>query len=126
MRYPGQVCSVCGGKNHSTKVCANVVIVFAGEADASGSDSDGGLSGEEQDAFVCDAPGKFFGEPGKWGTNALVWQMGNLPVICDNGASCHMSHSSTGMINYRESNSTMLTVWSLGLWLRSSGLWGFC
>ena len=56
VRCPGQVCSVCGGKGH----------------DASGSDSDGVLSGEEQDAFVCDAPGKFFYEPGKWGTNALA------------------------------------------------------
>ena len=25
----------------------------------------------------------------------LAWQMGDLPGICDNGASCHMSHSST-------------------------------
>ena len=81
VRCPGQVCSVCGGKGHSAKICANVVTVFACEADASGSDSDGVLSGEEQDAFVCDAPGKFFDEPGKWVTNALAWQMGDLPVI---------------------------------------------
>ena len=83
---------------------------FACEADASGSDSDGVLSGEEQDAFVCDSPGKLFDEPGKWSTNALAWQMGDLPVNCDNGASCHMSHSSTGMINYREANATMRTA----------------
>ena len=83
---------------------------FLPEADASGSDSDGVLSGEERDAFVCDAPGKFLEEPGKWGTNTLAWQMGDLPVICDNGASCHMSHSSTGMINYREANATMRTA----------------
>ena len=36
--------------------------------------------------------------------------MEDLPVICDNGASCHMSHSSTGMINYREVNATMRTA----------------
>ena len=110
MGCPGQVCSVCGGKGHSAKICANVVTVFACEAEASGSDSDGVLSGEEQDAFVCDAAGKFFDEPGKWGTNALAWHMGDLPVICDNGASCHMSHSSTGMINYCEANATMRTA----------------
>ena len=110
VRCPGQVCSVCGGKGHSAKTCANVVTVFACEADASGSDSDGVLSGEEQDAFVCDSPGKLFDEPCKWSTNALAWQMGDLPVNCDNGASCHMSHSSTGMINYREANATMRTA----------------
>ena len=35
---------------------------------------------------------------------------GGLPVICDNGASCHMSHSSTGMISCREANATMRTA----------------
>ena len=107
VRFSGQVCSVCGGKGHSAKICANVVTVFACEADTSGSDSDGVLSGEEQDAFVCDALGKSFDEPGKRGRNALAWQMGDLPVIYDNGASCHISHSSTGIIKYREANATM-------------------
>ena len=107
VRCPGQVCTVCGGKGHSAKICTNVVTVFACEADASGCDSDGGLSGEEQDAFVFDASGKVFDEPGKRGRNALAWQMRDLPVYCDNRASCHMSHSSTGMINYREANATM-------------------
>ena len=65
VRCPGQVCSVYGGKGHSAKLCANVVTVFACEDDANGSDSDGVLSGEEQDAFVCDAPGKIFDDPGK-------------------------------------------------------------
>ena len=110
VRCSGQVCSVCGGKGHSAKICANVVTVFACGVDASGSDSDGLLSGEGQDAFFCDAPGKFFDEPGNWGTNALVWKMGDLPVICDNGASCHMSYSSSGMINYREADATMRTA----------------
>ena len=65
VRCPRQVCSVSGGKGHSAKVCASVVTVCACEADASGSDRDGVFSGEEQNAFVCDAPGKVFDEPGK-------------------------------------------------------------
>ena len=36
--------------------------------------------------------------------------MGDLPVISDNGALRHMSHSSTGMINYCEANATMRTA----------------
>ena len=107
VRCPGQMCSVCGGKGHSAKICTNVVAAFACDADVSGSGGDGVLRGDEQDAFFCNAPGKFFDEPGKWDTNALAWQMGDLPVFCDNGASCHMSPSSTGMINYREANATM-------------------
>ena len=59
-------------KLFSAKIYANVVTSFACEADASGSDSDGGLSAEEQDAFVCDAPGKCFDEPGKRGRNSLA------------------------------------------------------
>ena len=111
VRCSGQMCSVRGGKGHSAKICANVVTVFACEADASGNDSYGVLSRKEQDAFSCDAPGKCFDEPGKWGTDALAWQMGDLPVICDNGTSCHMSHSSTAMINYhREANATTRTA----------------
>ena len=46
VRCPGPVCSVCGGKDHSAKICANFVTVFTFEADASGSDSDEVLSGE--------------------------------------------------------------------------------
>ena len=65
VRCPGQMCSVCGRKGHLAKIYANVVTVFACEADASGSDSDGVLGGEEQDAFFYDAPGKVFDEPGK-------------------------------------------------------------
>jgi len=33
-----------------------------------------------------------------------TWQMEDIPIICVNGASCHMSYLSTGMINYRETN----------------------
>ena len=97
-------------KGHSVKICANVVTVLACEADASGSDGDGVLSGEEWNAFVCDAPDKVFDEPGKRGSSALDWQVGDLPVICDNGASCHISHSSADMISYREANDTMRTA----------------
>ena len=89
-------CGACTGKGHSAKICVNVVTFFSCEAGADGSDGDRGHSGEEQDAFVCDAPGKFFNGPGKSG---LAWQIGDLPFIGDNGASCHMSSSSTGMIN---------------------------
>ena len=44
VRCPGQVCSVCDEKGHSAKICANVVTVFACEADASDSNSDGVLA----------------------------------------------------------------------------------
>ena len=44
------------------------------------------------------------------GCSALAWQVGGLTVICDSGASYYMSHSSTGMINYRESNAYMRTA----------------
>ena len=44
------------------------------------------------------------------GRNSLAWQMGDLPVFCDNGASCNMSVSSTGLINYREASATMRTA----------------
>ena len=104
------MCGAYGGKDYSAKIYANVVTAFTCEADASGSDSDEGLSAEEQDAFVCDAPGKCFDEPGKRGRNSLAWQMGDFPVICDNRASCHTSELSTGMINYRKANATMRTA----------------
>ena len=104
------MCGAYGGKGYSAKIYANVVTAFDCEADASGSDSDGGLSAEDQDAFVCDAPGKCFDEPGKRGRNSLPWQMGDLPVICDNRASCHTSELSTGMIYYRKANATMRTA----------------
>ena len=44
------------------------------------------------------------------GCSALAWQVGGLTVICDSGASYHTSHSSTGMLNYRESNAYMRTA----------------
>ena len=35
--------------------------------------------------------------------------MGDIAVTCDNRASCHMTFSSTGMINYREAKPFMGT-----------------
>ena len=32
--------------------------------------------------------------------------MGDLPVVCDNGALCHMSHIPTGMLNCRTTEDT--------------------
>ena len=43
-------CSIFGGKGQSAKICANVVTVFAWEADTSGSDSDG-VSAEKCKTF---------------------------------------------------------------------------
>ena len=40
----------------------------------------------------------------------LDCQVGDILVICDNGASCHMSYSSTGMINYPEAETFMKTA----------------
>ena len=40
----------------------------------------------------------------------LDWQVGDILVICDNEASCHMSYSSTGMISYREAKTFMKTA----------------
>ena len=44
------------------------------------------------------------------GCSAFAWQLGDLTVVCDSRASCHMSYSSTGLMNYRESNAYMQTV----------------
>ena len=42
--------------------------------------------------------------------STLFRQMGDFPVVWDNGASCHMSHSSTGWINYHEAYATIPTA----------------
>ena len=76
------MCSVCDVKGHSAKICASIFTIFACEAGASSSDSDGVLSGKKQETLVCNVPGKFFDEPGKTGGNAPAWQMGDLSVIC--------------------------------------------
>ena len=44
------------------------------------------------------------------GCSALAWQVGDPMVLCDSGASCHMSHSSTGMMSYRKSNAHLRTA----------------
>ena len=44
------------------------------------------------------------------GCSAPAWKVGDLTVICDSGASCHIPHSATGMLNYRESNAYMRTA----------------
>ena len=74
-------------------------------------DSDTAISDEEAGVFKCDTPGEFYEKLFDiGGFSALAWQMGDLTVICDSGASCHMSHSSAGMLNYRESNANMRTA----------------
>ena len=86
---------MCCGKGHSAEVCANVVTVLAGENTKSSNDeSDAAISDEEEEAFVCDMSGECNDESNdERGCSALAWQVGDLTVICDSGASCHMSHS---------------------------------
>ena len=58
---------------------------------------------------MCDASGKLSdvsSESVEEDCRELPW----LPVIFDSGASCHMSCSSTGMFNCRESNATLRTT----------------
>ena len=85
------------------------MTVFACHADPTDDGGDTATSAEEE-AFVCETPGKLFGVVNKGGCRARAWQVGDIPVICDNGASCHMSYSSTGMLNYRETNAFMRTA----------------
>ena len=103
---------MCGGKGHSAEVCANVVTVLAYENTRSSNDeSDAAISSEEEEAFICDMSGEYNGESIDEGDcSALAWQVGDLTMICDSGASYHMSHSSTGMVSYRESNAYMRTA----------------
>ena len=104
---------MCGGKCHSAEVFANVVTVLAcGNTKGFNDESDAAISGEEEEVFVCDVSDECNNESYcEGGCSALAWQVGDLTVICDSRrASCHMSHSSTGMINYRESNAYMRTV----------------
>ena len=112
VRCPDQICGVCGGKVHSAEVCANVVTVLACENIKSSNDeSDAAISGEEEEAFICDMSGEYNDESiDEGGCSAPAWQVGDVTVICDNGASCHMSHSATAMLNYRESNAYMRTA----------------
>ena len=101
-----------GGKSQSADVCANVVTVLACENTKSSNDeSDAAISGEEEEAFIWDMSGEYNDESiDEGGCSAHAWQVGDLTVICGSGASCHMSHSATGMLNYRESNAYMQTA----------------
>ena len=109
VRCPDRICGLCGGQGHSAEVCANIVTALTCENTKSSNDeSDATISGEEDEAFICDMSGEYNDESNdEEGCSALAWQVGDLTVICDSGASCHMSHSSTGMVNYRESNAYM-------------------
>ena len=102
----------CPDKGHSAEACADVVTVLACENTNSSNDESGtAISGEEEKAFLCEMSGECNDESNnEGGCSALAWKMGGFTVICDSGASCHTSHSSTGMINYRESNAYMRTA----------------
>ena len=93
-RCPDHVCGVCGGKGHSAEVCTNVVTVLAcANIKCSDDESDAPISGEEEEAFVCDISGEYNNESnGEEGYSALAWQVGNLTAICDSEASCHMPY----------------------------------
>ena len=93
VRCPDQICCVCGGKGHSAEVCVNAVTVLACENTKSPNDeSEAAISDEEAEIFVCDMSGECNDESNhEWGCSALAWQVGNLTVICDSGASCHVS-----------------------------------
>ena len=59
VRCHDQICGVCGGKGHSTEVCANVVTVLACENTKSSNDeSDAAIIGEEEKAFIYDMSGE--------------------------------------------------------------------
>ena len=95
VRCPDQICGVCGGKCHSAEACANAVTVLACENTKSSNDeNDAAISGEEEEAFMCDMSGEYNDESiDEGGCSALAWQVGDLTVICNSGALCHMSHS---------------------------------
>lgn len=94
---------MCGGKGHTAEICDNVVSVFACQAS-----DDEVFSGKEEEAFVCDSPGKLSDAPvpiregqNTGGCSALNWHVGDLVVIYNNGAPRHITYSSAGIINYR-------------------------
>ena len=86
-----------GGKGYSAEVCANIVTVLGCEnTKRSNDESDAAISGEEEEAFGCDMSYEYNNESNdEGGYSALAWQVGDLTIICDSGASCHMSYSST-------------------------------
>ena len=113
VRCPGQLYGVCGGKGHAADICANVALVLACQAPV----DDKTLSGEEKETLICETSGKMSGAllPSGGGLKqkggcALDWQVGDISVICDNGAPCHMSYLSTRMVNDREAKAFMKTA----------------
>ena len=60
---------MCGGKGHSEAICGNNVTVFACQADPNDIDVDTVTSGEEE-AFVCETPGKLSGVVDEGGCSA--------------------------------------------------------
>ena len=74
------------------------------------------LSGEDEEAVVWEDSGKLSGTPVPTGGGlgrkccALDWQVGDISVICDNGASCNMSYPYRGVIIYREAKTFMKTA----------------
>ena len=76
VRYSGQVCGACGGKGHSTEICANVVTVLVCEEDTRA--SDGNLLSREEDIFDSDVLDKSFDESNEGNCSALALQMRDL------------------------------------------------
>ena len=105
---------MCSGKGHTQEICSNNVTALAYVDRSSRNDGSGAdVSSEDAKAFICNTPGKLSGissESNEEDCRELPWQRGDVPVICDSGASYHMSVLSTGMFNYRESNATMRTA----------------
>ena len=81
-------------KNCGNNVTALACVDRSSRNDDSGTD----VSSEDAEAFICDTSGKLSGVSSEYDEGdcrELPWQRGHVPVICDSGASCHMSCSST-------------------------------
>lgn len=62
------------------------------------------ISGKEEESNMYDTPSGICDKSNdEKGCTMHAWQVGDLVVIVDGGAPCHMSKSSAGTINYRES-----------------------
>ena len=71
VRYSRQVCGACGGKGHSTEICANVVTVLVCEEDTRASDGNL-LSREKEDTSDSDVLDKYFDESNERNCSALA------------------------------------------------------
>ena len=89
---PDQVCGVCGSKGHSAEVCANVVTVLACEnTTGSNNESDTAISGEEEEALVCDMSGEYSDESNDRGVAVRLrgeWGISRLYVIVGHRVTC--------------------------------------